>query len=169
MIVGKRITLKGFDKVTDEYERGLNDYEVTQYMESVRNYVLSRTKLQEWLDNTNKDPNMRYWGIYLKDKFIGTTNLKINWIHRHGDIGIIIFDKTEWGKGYATEAIGLVKDYAFNVLGLHRLYTGIYEVNIGSIKAFEKSGFIREGILKEHRFCEGKYINQIVMGCNVPV
>lgn len=169
MLRGSRLTLKGFDKVTDEYERGFNDPEITQYMESARNYVFTKTSLQEWLDNTNKDPNMRYWGIYTEDKFIGTTNLKINWIHRHGDIGIMIFDKSEWGKGYATEVIGLVKDYAFNVLNLHRLYTGIYEVNIGSVKAFEKNGFKREGLLIEHRFCNGEYVNQIIMGCNVSI
>lgn len=165
---GNRILLKPIDKVTDEYENWINDPEVTQYMETARSKVLTRTELERWLEKTNNDPDMRYWGIFitnsLREKFIGTIKLHINWIHRHADIGIMIGDKTEWGKGYATEAIGLVKDYAFNILGLHRLWAGIYESNLASIKAFEKNGFSLEGYLYEHRFCNGKFISQYIMG-----
>jgi len=151
-------------------------------METARSKVLTRTELERWLDKTNNDPDMRYWGIYLhneyssyisplggkfassEDKLIGTIKLHINWVHRHADIGIMIGDKTGWGKGYASEAIGLVKDYAFNILNLHKLWAGIYENNEASHRAFEKNGFKPEGILKEHRFCNGEYINQYIMG-----
>ena len=165
MLNDKKLILKGIDKVTDDYERWINDPEVTKYMETARNMVLTRSELERWLEKTNKDPNMRYWGIFLDNRQIGTIKLGINWIHSHSDVGIMIGDKSEWGKGFASEAIRLVKDYAFNVLGLHRLFAGIYEDNIGSIKAFENNGFIKEGCLKEHRFFEGKFINQYLYGC----
>lgn len=168
MLTGKRIILKGIDSVTDEYERWINDPEVTQYMETARNKVLTHAELERWLEKANNDPNMRYWGIYILEmgeRLIGTIKLNINWIHRFAEVGIMIGDKNEWEKGYATEAIGLVKDYAFNVLNLHKLTAGIYEPNIGSLRAFEKNGFEREGLLMKHRYCNGQYINQIVMGC----
>lgn len=165
MLKGNKLILKGIDKVTDEYERWLNDPEVTQYMETARRKVLTRTELERWLEKTNNDPDMRYWGIFIEDKFIGTIKLHINWIHRHADVGIMIGDKTGWGKGYASEAIGLVKDYAFNILNLHKLWAGIYENNTASLKAFIKNGFEREGLLIEHRFCNGEYINQYIIGC----
>jgi len=48
-------------------------------------------------------------------------------------------EKEQWGKGYATEAISLVVNYAFNNLNLHRVTAGCTELNLGSLKAFQKN------------------------------
>ena len=45
---------------------------------------------------------------------------------------------------------------------IHRLYTGIYDVNIGFIKAFERAGFVREGCEKEIYLFEGKRIDSYI-------
>lgn len=50
------------------------------------------------------------------------------------------------GKGYTTEAVKLIVDYAFNTLLLHRIEAGVMPRNIGSIRVLEKAGFQKEGI-----------------------
>ena len=99
------------------------------------------------------------------DKHIGNIKLgPIDWIHRRGDVGIIIGDKNCWGKGFASEAIGLMADYAFNTLNLHKLTAGYYSPNRACGKAFEKNGFVPEGVRKQHAFYEGTYVDLNLLG-----
>jgi len=48
--------------------------------------------------------------------------------------------RSAWGKGYATEAVRAVRDYAFNILGLKRLIAIIDPANLASIHVTEKVG-----------------------------
>ena len=57
-------------------------------------------------------------------------------------VRILLGDKNCWGKGYATETIEVLTEHAFGVLGLHKLTAGAYAENVGSIRAFEKAGFL---------------------------
>lgn len=54
-----------------------------------------------------------------------------------------------WGKGIATEAVKLLVNYAFETLGLVRVYCGIFETNHASQRVVEKAGFSLEGRLKK--------------------
>lgn len=66
-------------------------------------------------------------------------------------------DKDHNGKGYATEAVKLVVNYAFTTLQLHRIEAGVMPHNIGSIRVLEKAGFIQEGISKSNVKINGKW------------
>lgn len=70
------------------------------------------------------------------DKHIGSNKIgPINRINNFADVGLIIGDKSFGNKGFATEALKLIVDYAFNKLKIRKLTAGIYANNIGSIKA----------------------------------
>jgi RimJ/RimL family protein N-acetyltransferase len=56
-----------------------------------------------------------------------------------------------------------VTDYAFNKLNLHKFTAGCYDANKGSAKCFQKSGFSIEGQRKNHYFCDGAYVDAIVL------
>lgn len=49
-----------------------------------------------------------------------------------------------WGKGYATEAAGAVRDYAFDLLTVSRLISLVDPQNIASIRVVEKLGMCYE-------------------------
>lgn len=55
-------------------------------------------------------------------------------------------DGEENGKGYATESIGKVVEYAFSSLKLHRVEANIIPRNKASIRVVEKLGFNCEGL-----------------------
>ncbi|MFD3450405.1 GNAT family N-acetyltransferase [Microbacteriaceae bacterium 4G12] len=59
-------------------------------------------------------------------------------------------DKDYNGKGYMTEAVKLVVNYAFKELKFHRIEAGVMPHNIGSIQVLLKSGFHKEGISKKN-------------------
>ena len=69
-----------------------------------------------------------------------------------------------WGNGYASEAISLLTDFAFDTLNLHKLTAGCYEQNMGSLKTFQKAGFEIEGVRKQHCFSNGNYADAILLG-----
>ncbi len=54
------------------------------------------------------------------------------------------FVRSAWGRGYATEAVLAVRDYAFDVLNLPRLIAMIDPENVASIRVAEKAGLYYE-------------------------
>jgi diamine N-acetyltransferase len=80
---------------------------------------------------------------------IGTIDLyEIDAHNRRAGTGILI-DEAFRKKGYASQALGLMADYAFSFLYLHQLYAYISVSNTNSIKLFEKAGYKEVGILKD--------------------
>jgi [ribosomal protein S5]-alanine N-acetyltransferase len=68
-------------------------------------------------------------------------------LERRAEVGYWL-RRRSWGKGYATEALGLVCAHAFTSLELHRLEARVVRGNLASARVLEKSGFRREGIAR---------------------
>ena len=62
-----------------------------------------------------------------------------------------------WGKGIATTTVRLITDYAFNVFDMHRVYAGVFEYNVGSMRVLEKNGYQKEGVFKQAVIKNGAY------------
>jgi RimJ/RimL family protein N-acetyltransferase len=163
---GEHIQLKTLTPamVTQKYVDWMNDPDVTKYTESrFRKHTFRGIKL--YVQDVSGNSDDYFYGIFLHNEHIGNIKLHINMHHNLGDIGLIIGDKQQWGKGYATEAIKLVTDHGFNVLGLHKIYAGIYSNNKGSIGAFMKAGFTEEAKLQGMYKCESEshYVDEIIV------
>lgn len=107
-----------------------------------------------------------YASVVLKstDEIIGTCMLfNFEPQARHADIGYVL-DAGHWNKGYGTEVISIINDYALNTLNLHRLNANVTDVNIGSSRVLEKNGFLLEGSFKDYYFVDGKYYNGLFFG-----
>lgn len=63
-------------------------------------------------------------------------------------VGVLIFEEFR-RKGYASEAIDLVKKYAQETLMMNQLFCNISSSNSDSIALFEKAGFEKVGIKKQ--------------------
>jgi RimJ/RimL family protein N-acetyltransferase len=131
--------------ITDEYIDGLNDPDVNRYLVNVRHYVQTRELVEEYVSSNFENPTAILFGIFVKNnlkKLVGTVHVsEIDIFHYTASIGICIFAKQVWGKGYAHQSLQLVKDYLFGVLGLHYLEAGVYAENKNSINSFSRAGF----------------------------
>ncbi|GAB3027076.1 GNAT family N-acetyltransferase [Natronobiforma cellulositropha] len=67
-------------------------------------------------------------------------------------------------RGYATEAVSLVVEYAFTDLRLHRVRADVRDFNTASQRVLERIGFEREGCLRESRFVDGTYCDRYCYG-----
>jgi len=68
-----------------------------------------------------------------------------------------------YGKGYGTEATKLVLEYAFGVVGLHRVSLEVFDYNPRARRAYEKAGFVREGLQREALWWDGEWHDVITM------
>ena len=165
---GKNIFLGPLSKKgkLEGYTSWINDQETMLFMGSGR-FPLNKADIREYIKSYSNSKDGMILGIFLKksSRHIGNITLHlIDWRNRNAEIGILIGDKKSRGKGYATEAISLVADHAFNKLNLRKLYTGMVKGNEASKRAFEKIGFKVEGILKEHFYLNGQYLDCYRMG-----
>ena len=79
--------------------------------------------------------------------------------NKHAGVSIVLTGEHR-GKGYGKEALSLLMDYSFKVLGLHQLYSNVLEDNSVSIRLFESVGFEKVGLKKMWRFYNGHYKNE---------
>jgi ribosomal-protein-alanine N-acetyltransferase len=99
------------------------------------------------------------------DKLIGTIKLgPILKAHKISDLVALIGERGDFGKGIGTEAIRLGTRLAFEKFDLRKLFGGMYESNVASIKAYTRAGWIVEGILHGHYFNNGENENRILVG-----
>ena len=69
--------------------------------------------------------------------------------HKRAGVGILIGETENRQKGYGSEALELLANYAFNKLDLHQLFANIAAGNVSSLEMFKKCGFVMVGIKKE--------------------
>jgi len=96
---------------------------------------------------------------------IGITSLiNIDFKNRHAECIIDIGEKNYWGKGFGSEAMTLLLDYAFLEMNLHRVSLRVFSFNSKAIKLYEKLGFKYEGASRQGLFREGVWYDIIHMG-----
>lgn len=165
IITTKRLILKPLtsEHLSQDYVNWLNDIEVYKYLETGGNFTIEM--LQEYLKEVEKK-DIYFWAIHKKEGNLHLGNIKIDPINmKHGiaEYGIMMGRKSEWGKGYATEATDAIIKFCFNSLNIRKLTLGVVSDNISAYKLYQKLGFEVEGIYKKHGKYQGKYCDIIRM------
>jgi RimJ/RimL family protein N-acetyltransferase len=166
-LVGAQVYLRRLEPADlhGDYFQWLNDTEVTRYLESGR-FPNSSSAMEAYYAANSDSTRDVFLAIVDRDsdRMIGTCRLgSINWIHRHAEFGILIGDKSWWGKGVSTEVTRLLVAYAFRQLNLHRVWLGVVADHEAAIKSYERAGFIREGVIRDFLYVEGSYRDKLFM------
>ena len=155
---GKRIRLHAITpEDTDQILAWRNSDEVKQFFIYQRD--LTRDDHSKWLQRIERgevvqfiieiiDGNLPIGSVYLRD---------IDSNHHKAEFGIFIGQSDMKNCGYGTEATRLILDYARNELQIHRVYLRVLADNRRAISSYEKSGFVKEGILRDDVCLNGKY------------
>lgn len=103
--------------------------------------------------------------IEFKGEFVGIISLHLedDVFRFNAEIGYWI-GEMYWGKGIGTKAIELMTAFGFKELKLNRIYAQVFENNIGSMIILERNGYLKEGILRQAIFKEGKFLSNIIYG-----
>lgn len=143
--------------ISDKYVDWMNDPEVIEYLESGGDYSLE--KLNYYLKEVEKRPQF-FWAISIKETGVHVGNIKIDPIHpihQYGEFGIMIGDRTVWGKGFAIEASEKIIDFCFNAINIKKINLGVRKNNLSAIRLYEKLGFAIDNSSKSNRVNKDYY------------
>ncbi len=168
-LYGQRIMLREYRSGDFEHIREwVNDPEVVDNLSDI--FLFAHTEqntesfLQHVLHNNNRDEC--HFIIAFKDSgdYIGQIDLiSLDWKNRKTEIGIVIGNEANRGKGYGAEAIRLIQDFVFNRLNMHRLEIKVRAYNSRAHNCYLKCGFKEEGRLRDNFFINGQYHDSIFL------
>lgn len=88
---------------------------------------------------------------------------KIDYRHGVATTGTLLGRKDLWGKGYGSEAATLRNRYAFEVLGLRLLVSGVMADNTGSLRMLAKAGYREVGRIPRRWWKRGAWRDEVMM------
>ncbi len=157
-------------ELTDSVMTWFNDNSLMKYYTNSKKRI-TKNSLIENIETGKASKKNFTFGIYYKETnlLIGTIKLgPINYNHKISDLVVLIGNKNFHGKGLAQQAIRLGNRIAFDFFDLRKLFGGMYIKNITSIKAYTRSDWLVEGVLKGHYIEDGIGQDRILVGCFNP-
>ena len=142
-----------------------NDRDVRRYLLEPAEVFFYEDEL-EWYETLRKEKKHEKVFAIVENSsrslvgFIGLHN--IDQENGHAEIGYFLSPEY-WGRGYATEAVSLISQYAFEWLNLRKVYARVYAPNEASRRVLEKNGFQLAGRWKEHQYVPGEGFVDVFM------
>lgn len=142
----------------------MQDPDVLRYLEA-RFADRSREGLRRFVEGCSNHPDQHFFSIFLTtdDRHVGNIKLQVDARHGRGDIGIVVGDQAQRGRGRGVQAIEAICRYAFGYLGLDKVTAGCYAPNIASVKAFTRAGFTIEATRPSHYVFEDVRVEGVFM------
>jgi RimJ/RimL family protein N-acetyltransferase len=166
-ISGERVLLGPLRRdLVPLYERWINDLETMRTYDLLR--PMTTEQVNDWYERESRNPDTLRFTIYERATGtpIGKTALyDVNYHQQRAAFGILIGEPAGRGKGYGTEVIRLMLDYAFTVVGLHNVMLEAAEFNVAGLRAYEKAGFKECGRRREAYQVFGRRWDKIFMDC----
>jgi ribosomal-protein-alanine N-acetyltransferase len=147
----------------------LSDEISMKYLPDIKTLTLEESKnnlLKSINEITSK--NRKLYFFRMENKItkehigeIGYTVEKETSVGKVVGLGYFIREKY-WNKGYTTEALKRIIEFAFLENNVYRISTGCLKENKGSEKVMQKCGIIKEGEFKEYQLHENKLKDRVV-------
>ncbi|NOX40544.1 MAG: GNAT family N-acetyltransferase [Alphaproteobacteria bacterium] len=165
-LMGNRLNLRGLRREDLEYVRSWWDNtEVTAHMETGA-YPTTDAMLEEFYSTANQSRNSVIFVAEDRStgKPIGLSGLyEIFWPGRRAEFRVLIGDPEIFDKGYGTEATLMTVEYGFMRLNMEVIHLGVNAANARAVRAYEKAGFVREGVRRKFVFARGVYCDAVMM------
>jgi RimJ/RimL family protein N-acetyltransferase len=152
----------------DDAARWALDTEYWRYLDSDPPRPATAQALRaEW---EKESPNPLHFVVFdVKDKVaerhIGFVALfNFHWNHGEAWVGIGMGERDYRGKGYGTDAMRLMLNYAFTELNLNRVTLVVFGYNPRAMRSYEKAGFVLEGRQRRCLHRDGQWWDEVFMG-----
>ena len=158
MLSGNKVSLQRFDEacITPEYLSWLNDPKVVCYSSQRFREHTDQTS-RTYLATFNNSPNL-FLAIRMRDslQMVGTMTAYVAEVHGTADIGLMIGDRAQWGKGIGLDAWQTLINYLLTVRKVRKVTGGTLRCNVGMIRIMERSGMQMEAVRVQQQMVEGE-------------
>src|SRR6218665_2729103 len=136
-----------------------NNYKIWKNLKDVFPHPYTITDAYEWVSIASGSSES--FAIQVDDKAVGAIGilLKDDIYRKNAEIGYWL-GEAYWGNEIISNAIPDIVNYTFANYDVHRIYAGVFEYNIPSIRVLEKAGFEQEAILRKSLTKEGKLYDE---------
>lgn len=164
---GSRVLLREL-RESDQFARQY----LGQHPEVARNWgwvvpgvpTLTDAEAQNWYQANIDKANPYYWIIEYEQRMVGAAYLHtLDFSDLRARYALSILDANLLGHGLGGETTELVLEYAFTVLGLHRVDLRVLDFNARAIACYRKCGFVVEGRERETALIDGVWHDDIIM------
>ena len=167
-IAGERVALGPLRReLIPFYVRWRNDFSV-QRTTGLKPRPVTTEQLTRSFEEQESYSDSHWFTIYQLEPFraIGTTDLfSIDHCYGIAQFDMLIGEQDARRRGFGTEVVKLMLDYAFNALGLHNVMLTVSEYNLAGRKAYERAGFKEFGRRREADAIGGRRWDEIYMDC----
>ena len=133
--------------------------------------TISAEKQKRWFAKISGESGHFVWVICdLRDNTpIGVAHIKdVHPIHSRGEVGLYLGDVSLRGGPFGGDAFFLVLEFAFQALGLHKIYGHYLHDNVVARRLNAAFGFVEEGVLREELFYDGAFHDYVRVGVLEP-
>ena len=88
----------------------------------------------------------------------------VDWSNRTTFVSIGLGAAEHRGRGYGADAMRVGLRFAFHELNLHRVCLTVFSYNAPAIALYERLGFVREGVYREHIERDGQHFDMLLFG-----
>lgn len=146
----------GVEDVDEAYVRWQNDPEVLRYR--ARRASVSADELRAYIRTIPEQDRVLAIRERETSRHIG--NIALNSVlehHRNAELSIVIGARDVWGRGYGREAIVVVTRFAFDAMGLHRVWAE--SPNPAFNRVVASLGFMHEGTKRQAMLIDGQFVD----------
>ncbi|MEF9878171.1 MAG: GNAT family protein [Clostridia bacterium] len=161
-LTGERILLREY-RADDigEIRKWVNDPITTRYLSTRFWPAQTMVDTEEFLSRMLQSSHNAYNFVIadIQDEhYIGQLDMfRLDWRLRCGELGMVIGNASDRGKGFGCEALLLLQEFAFQTLGMERIELEVHMDNEAARKCYQKAGFFLEGVKRHAYFSEGKF------------
>jgi RimJ/RimL family protein N-acetyltransferase len=128
---------------------------------------LSQNCFDEWFESIGRDPTRVLFSIRNYGQLDLMGYLQITAIHpifHSAEIGLLIGDPGNRGRGYGQESLRLAVDFCWKELNLQRLSLTLIGENAAALQAYRRVGFEVEGVMRRASYRDGSFQDVTVLG-----
>ncbi len=133
--------------ITASFLDGINNPEVNRFLGDSKFVLHTLEDEKKYVSAILESENEALFAIIPvgMTEVVGNVHLTLDRHNKRCAIAYVIADRNYWGRGIATDAIGLATEWAFENLDINRMDAGYYDANPASGRVLAKNGYVIEG------------------------
>ncbi|PLX03734.1 MAG: GNAT family N-acetyltransferase [Marinilabiliales bacterium] len=157
-----KLTLRSFELADAEHIALLaNNKSIWINLRDAFPYPYSQEDAVQFIEKCQKMNPQSVFAIIYNNELCGSIGIfQMQDVYRKSaEIGYWIGEQY-WGKGIASKAVEKIVQYGFANMDIVKIFAGIFSNNMASHRVLEKNGFVKEAVLKNAVFKNGKLLDE---------